>query len=142
VGCDVETNIIHLSVFTATVVAGSYIAEHAYLKCSAVGAESIVMAVSDANKTMLHCLSVARFLMGKPGALAEKDARNNLVSVGYTRVVCGRTSPTLEMYLLNGPLGGARLSHVVCFVTDVDGEPIESTIYRLGEIRAIEKDVL
>lgn len=136
-----ETNIIHFSVFVPALSPGSYIAEHTYIKCSAVAAENIIQAVSDINETMLECLQVVRFLCGKYGTIIDNGKRDSLLQ-GYSVIPCNQKPPTLDMFLLNGFLNGPRLSHVVCFVTDRDGMPVECTIYKLGEVRVPDKDAL
>lgn len=131
-GCDVETNIIHFSVFVPALSPGSYIAEHTYIKCSATTAENIVQAVSDINSSMIDCLRLVRFLVENPAKMFERFG-------GYAVIGCKDNPPTLDMYLLNGHQNGTRLSHVVCFITDREERPVESTIYRLGEVRVPER---
>ncbi len=134
-GCNVETNIIHFSVFTPSLSPGSHIAEHTYIKCSEAAAKNIIEAVSDSEESMATCLDVARFICTN---IPEGTARFG----GYMVYSCLDRSPTLDMYLLNGLQNGPRLSHIVCFVTDQDGKPVECTIYKLGEIRVAEKAIL
>lgn len=130
-GCDVETNIIHISIFSPALSPGAYVAEHTYVKCSDATAQKIVDAIANDGETMVMSLHTARFVCYmQSGALQEFGE--------YTAVRCSKNPPTLDMFLLNGVQNGLRLTHIICFLTDQDGYPVESSIYKLGELRTME----
>lgn len=123
-----ETNILHFSFFTPSISPGSYLAEHFYIKCSANAAGHIIRKVSEIGQPMARCHEIAVFVCkGNFQVMHEVG--------GYTVIDCKANAPTLDMLLLNGAQNGCRLSHVVCFVMDHKGEPVESTIYQLGEMK-------
>lgn len=130
-----ETNIIHFSIFTPALSPGAYLAEHTYIKCSSLTAGNIIQSVTDPRQSMLSCLANARFICENPAKAMEKYG-------GYSVNNCNDNPPTLDMFLLNGNQNGPRLSHVVCFVLDQESNPVESTVYSLGEMRVKGKGLL
>lgn len=128
-GYDVETNIIHISIFFPASSPGAYVAEHTYVKCSDATAKKIITAISD-SESLAMSLHSARFVCYRQSSALQQFGE-------YTAVKCGQGPPSLDSFLLNGVAGGPRLTHVVCFVVDSDGHPLESAIYSSGEVRTI-----